>query len=339
MRYLTLAASLAALSSVALAQDRITLSNGDVLTGSIKSMADGKVTINSALLGDVVVPMSNIQDMVTKEMVTLETANGDRLVNRRIVGLEGGNLRLEGDTTSLALANLGKINPPEKPEPTWTGSLNLSGLWVEGNTDRRAVGLAMEASRRAEIDRITVDAAWDYSEDKDQATAVWSLNQRRAGGGIKYDYFLSKKWYALATARVLGDTLADIQLRFTGGVGIGYTWIEEKDATFTTELGLSYFNENYRTVGVESVDYLAARAAYKYVRQLSEATRLVHGCEAFPSLEDGSDFYLQAKTEIVTSLTDSMIAGVAHVLDYDNTPAPGRDRVDNRVLLTIGWSF
>ena len=48
-------------------------------------------------------------------------------------------------------------------------------------------------------------------------------------------------------------------------------------------------------------------------------------------------------SEIVTSLTESMVASIAHVLDYDNTPAtdPNRtiDRVDNRILLSVGWSF
>lgn len=342
MRHITLAAVIAALSTVAIAQDRITLANGDVLTGTIKTMADGKVTISSPLLGDVVVPISNISDMVTAAQVSLQTASGD-LLKRRIVGMEAGNLRLEGDTTSLALDNLGQINPPAKPEPAWTGSVKVSALWTEGNTDRRAVGASLEASRRAEADRISFDAAWDYSEDKDNSTnpatrGTWTLNQRRAGAGLKYDYFLSKKWYALATTRVLGDTLADIQLRFTAGAGLGYTWIEDSTTTFLTEVGLSYFNEEYRSA-TPSVDYLAARAAYKLTHAFTDKTKLVHGVEAFPSTENVRDTYLQAKTEVVTSLTESMIASVAHVLDYDNTPAPGFDRMDNRVLLTVGWSF
>ena len=43
------------------------------------------------------------------------------------------------------------------------------------------------------------------------------------------------------------------------------------------------------------------------------------------------------------SLTDSMIASLAHVIDYDNTPVNSAtritERVDNRVLLSVGWSF
>ena len=46
--------------------DAVTLANGDVLTGSIKTMADGKVTINSPVLGDVTVPMASITPKIHK---------------------------------------------------------------------------------------------------------------------------------------------------------------------------------------------------------------------------------------------------------------------------------
>ena len=338
MRNVLSAAVLAALSAGAMAQDKVTLANGDVLTGTIKAMADGKVTIASPLLGDVTVPMSNISNMVTQSQVDLQTKSGD-LLKRRITGIEGGSLKMEGDTTSLALDNLGMINPPAKPEPNWTGSLKVNALWTDGNTDRRGVGTAFDASMtRPEKDRISVDAAWDYSEDKNQVTKDWTLNQRRAGAGIKYDYFVGKKAYVWLANRVLGDTLADLQLRYSGGAGLGYTWVEDKTTTFLTEAGLAYVNENYRSA-TPSDAYLSARLFYKLTHAFTDTTKLVHSVEAFPSTEDVSDIYLQGKTEISTSLTSSMIASLGHVIDYDNTPAPGFERVDNRVLLSVGWSF
>jgi putative salt-induced outer membrane protein YdiY len=335
MRNLLRAAAIAVLSVSAFAQDKIVLSNGDVLTGTIKTMADGKVVIVSPALGDVTVPMANIADMTTQAQVDLENKNGE-LWKRRVLGIEGGALRLEGDS-SLSLNNLGRINPPLQ-EPTWTGSVQLNGLFASGNTDRRAIGGMIDASLRRTQDRITFDAMFDYADNKDPATREWLLNQRRAGAGLKYDYFLSKKMYTWVTGRVLGDTLADLQLRFTGGTGIGYNWVENDRTTFLTEVGLAYVNENYRS-NTPSTDYLSARVYYKLTHKLSDTSRLVHSTEAFPSLEDSGDVYAQVRTELQTSLTKSMIASLAHVLDYDNTPAPGRERQDHRFLLSVGWTF
>jgi putative salt-induced outer membrane protein YdiY len=347
MRILLLVAAIAAFSVGAFAQDKITLSNGDVITGKITSMAGGKVTIKSPLLADIIVPIASVSDLVTGESVTLKTKSGD-VWQRRIVGIEGGSLRLEGgETSSLSLDNLGMINPPAHVDPQWTGSLNFSGVSTTGNTETRQAGLAFDASLRSPTDRITVDAAWSYGQNKDRSAANasssgYSLTQRRVGGGLKYDYYLSDKSYMLATSRVLGDTIANLELRYTVGSGIGYTLIDDGKDLLLFEVGLSYFNESYRVVAAPnptSTDYLAARVAYRYEHPLSDATKLVHRAEAFPSLENKRDIYCQVTTELQTTLTKSMVATVTHVFDYDNTPAPGSKRGDQRLVLSVGWSF
>ena len=277
------AALCAAFSAGALAQDKITLANGDIVTGKITSMADGKVTIKSPLLGDVVVPMSNISDMLTQEQVSLETKGGD-LLKRRIVGVEGGNLRLEGETSSLGLESLTRINPPPKVDPEWNGSLKLNGSYADGNTDRRAAGMLFDALHLSDADRITVDASWDYSENRQPSTAAgpgaFTIAQRRQGGGFKYDLFLSKKWYGLFTSRVLGDTRASLSLRFTSGLGVGYTWIEDANTTFLTEVGLSYLSEDYNN-GTASTDTTAARIAYRLTHKFSDKSSFFDDTETF----------------------------------------------------------
>jgi len=352
MQYLRIAAALAALATCSLAQDKVTLANGDVLTGKI-TMADGKITVVSKLLGDVTMPIGTVSTIVTEAPAELESKDGTR-TKGRILGIDGGNLRVEG-APAVALDNLKSINPPAKAEPKWTGSVKVSGLFVDGNTDRRAIGASFDASRKTELDRLSADASWDYSEDKDNDTTSptfgqWDLTQRRTGAGVKYDYFLtellSKDWYALAAARVLGDTEANIDIRYSAGLGLGYTWVDDGRTMFLTEAGLSYINEEYRNVApgaIDSRESLAARVAYNLKYAFSDKTKFVHSVEAYPSLEYAYDIYLQAKAEIVTSLTESMVASIAYVLDYDNTPAsdPNRtiDRVDQRILLSIGWSF
>jgi putative salt-induced outer membrane protein YdiY len=335
-----------ALAPLALAQDKVTLRNGDVITGIIKTMADGKITVTSPMVGDVTVPIANVVDITTGGNVKLVGKNGD-IYDRRIAGLDNGQLKLDGEPplTGLLLSSLGAINPPLKPPDQWTGSVRVNGAWVGGNTDRRAIGAAFEAVRRSDIDRISADAAWDYAEDMkqdDPATVanehVWSLTQRRAGAGLKYDYFLSKKVYALASTRALSDTLADLKLRYTIGAGLGYQMIENDDTNLLVEGGLSYLNESYRSA-TPGVDYIAARLAYKVSQKLSEATKLLHGTEAFPSLEHARDVNFTMRTELQTNLTASMIASLGWFWDWDNTPSPGHDRSDHRVLLSIGWTF
>ena len=330
------------LANLAAAQDRVTLKSGDVLTGKIVAMADEKLTIENKALGKLVVPMDEVDNLSTGETVRLLTKQGEEL-RRRIAGIEDGELKMGSggdgapDILSISLANLEQINPPPTPPVKWTGSFKLAGNLMSGNTERRSSGLSFQAERRSKIDRITAYGSWDYADER-STPGPWNLTQRRAGMGLQYDYFLDQRWYSLATTSALGDTLADIELRYTVGAGFGHQVLDSPERTLLVELGLSYVNESYRS-DIPGIDYIGMRVAYKLVHHFSDKTRLLHGIEAYPSLQTNNDFYLQAATELQTNMTESMIGSLSWVIDYDNTPAPGLDRTDSRIVLAVGWAF
>jgi len=331
--------------------DRVTLNNGDVLTGTVKSLADGKLVIGNPALGDVTVEIAKVTNLVTSEPVVVLATDGT-VLKRRIAGIENGALLLEGagpgdpDVPKLQIDHLDKLNPPVDPPATWTGSFTLGGSYSSGNTDRRTAAANFEAIRRSADDRITVDATWDYGEDKvDTATGKdWNLSQRRTGGGLKYDLFVGKRYYILGTTRVLNDYRADLDLRWTAGAGAGYQLFESKDFKLGVEAGLSYFYEDFRddpTLATQtpSDDYLAARGAYRMDYNLTADTTLIHSTEAFPSTEDADNVYFRMDTRLQTKLWGDMIGQLGWTWDYDNTPAPGKERSDHLVNFSVGWKF
>ena len=319
--------------------DQVVLKNGDHLTGTVKSMADGKLTLTSPLVGDVVIKMEDITNLITGKPITVRTRGGETL-QRRVTGIEGGALQLAnaeagGPTgVSVPLADLEKINPPDKPQ--WTGSIAFNFSMSDGNTERRAVGATAEAERRTEVDRLNAKGAWNYSEDKNGAD--WVLTQRRLSGELQYDYFLTKKLYVLAQTSALGDELANIALRFTAGAGLGYQWYDTEKFGLGTEAGPSYFRESYRD-STPDTDTVAARLAYHLKWEIADGISFLQDVAVFPSTERLSDVYLNADSRARLTLTESMFAQLQWVIDYDNTPSPGRERVDDRYLIGVGWTF
>ena len=196
------------LATAVFAQDRVTLSSGDVLTGKVEAMANDKLTLESPDLGKVVVPMDKVYNLSTASPVWLLTKQGEEL-RRRIAGIEDGELKMGSGgqgapkILSISLANLEQINPPPTPPVKWTGSFKLAGNLMSGNTERRSAGLSFQAERRSKTDRITTYGSWDYADEK-SSPGAWNLTQRRAGMGLQYDYFLDQRWYSLATTSALG---------------------------------------------------------------------------------------------------------------------------------------
>lgn len=323
--------------------DKITLANGDVLTGTLKTMADGEVVMNTAALGDVKFKLADVKDLVTAKPIVLVTKNGEK-IERRVTGLQNGQFVLaEGPAgapavASVAVASLDKLNPPEKPPVKWEGAVTFGGYLLAGNTDRRGATGDFTAVRRSDNDRLTANAYWEYAEDKDQATKDWKLQQRRTGVQLKYDYFLTKHSYIWVNTAAEGNYNANLDLRYTVGGGYGHQWIENERTKFGTELGLAFFSEDFRNA-TQTEQYLAARFAWKLEHQLTERLKFWQMLEAYPSVEDAQDFYGKLDSRLIAKLTESFLAQAKIVLDYDNTPAAGRERLDVGYFLTLGWSF
>lgn len=237
--------------------------------------------------------------------------------------------------------------------PAWKGSVTVGGKYTGGNTETQSITSQLDAERRDERDRWTFKAWWNYGEQKvsssDPATdGDLEISVRNAGGSVKYDYFATERLYYLGIAGIETDTLAGLDLRWYAGPGLGYQFIEDEKTTLLGEAALTYFAEKFDSGDEEET--VALRLAYKLGRQLTATSRFDQDLTLFPSVEDIEDFYGKLDTRLRADLTKSMFAQLQNILDYDNTPAtfgfPEKrvlgahaERLDNQILLTIGWSF
>lgn len=222
--------------------------------------------------------------------------------------------------------------PPEAVKPKWTGAVALGATYSDGNTDRRSASATADAEYRREKDRTTLGFLWNYADESGVITA------RKTEGRAKYDRFFSKKFYGLAQASADADYSAAIELRTIVGVGVGYQFQDKAHWKLSGELGLSYVDTDYVGTADDS-SYPAARAAYAWAWTPNDKYNLAQNAEIFPSLEDGEDVTARVDTKGRLNLTKTMFAQLQWLYQWDNTPATGKVRDDNLVLLGVGWSF
>lgn len=221
--------------------------------------------------------------------------------------------------------------------PEWTGSVSLSAISTEGNTKTNSISADANAQLRRDVDRFTVKAYWNYATDKASGTKV--ITARKVGTSLQYDYFVTEdeKTYVYGNTGADYDSLSGLDGRYLFGVGAGRQFTETDELKLSAEVGLNYVVEDF--VGAATDDYAAARLAGNLYKQLSEDTNLTSSIEVYPSLEDMDDVYGKLDSKISTSLSEAMFASFQWVLDFDNTPASGADRVDQRLVFALGWSF
>lgn len=325
--------------------DTVKLKNGDTLTGTVVSVADGKLVLKTDAAGEIKIDLASVDTFATdgdaKLVVKHPNDDGTDVIHSKVTAASGGNVTVQSaaGTQTVPLGSLKSVNEPDF-KPTWDGSLVGSSVWTRGNTVNQSTALDLNAIRRGLEDRITFKAWYRSARSEDPATGVSSTTERKAGGSLKYDYFLTQKLYLYAMTSAERDAIAALDLRFTAGAGAGWQVIEEKNAHFNAEAGVSYVNENFSD-GTPNNSDAALRAAYHYDRVLSEkwATSFFNDVEAFKIFNGPRDYLVHVKAGFKESFTEAFFAQEWVEWNWDTTPAGTKERQDVTYFVGIGWNF
>jgi putative salt-induced outer membrane protein len=320
--------------------DEVLLVSGERLVGKVVSFADGKMTFESAGIGSVTLDLAKVKTFATEGAVEIHFKDGT-VVNQPVQGAEEGKFSI-GPTgvlgpQTLPLSEIATINPP-KIETKWTGSATLGVTFVRGNTETDAASFDLEAVRRSEIDRLTFRGNYRSARAVDDTTGDLETTERSLGGSLKYDYFLSKRAYLLASARAEKDAIAELDLRFLASAGAGYQWVESDPLKFSTEGGVGWISESFSDT-TPSTDQVALRVAYRLEKAFGPSVKFIHLTEGVHGFDDPHDYLVSTEGALRANLTKAMYSEGKIVLNWDSTPADQAERTDVRYILGFGWAF
>lgn len=341
MRYHTFTTLLVVLAfSAAAYGDELLLNNGDRLTGKIDRLLDGKLLFKSDLGGKVTVDIANIQTFKSDAPLKIHLKDGT-VLNQKVASADPNHFAIEDDQTLTAqqveLAAIASINPPVKAPPKWTGSISAGFTATTGNTETEAGNISASLVRRTEKDRTSLNV--DLAKGRQQiAPGVRQVTEDwwRAKG--KYDYFISKKWYAYVDGRYEMDSIAQLDRRVLVGGGGGYQWIETEKTSLSTELGIASLYEKFKTVAASNTE-LSVQAGYNLSTKLAKSVNFLHDLTYYPSTDDFSDFYLTTTAEVRANFTSNMFANFKVIFNHDATPAPGLKNTDTKYIFGVGLNF
>ena len=143
-----------------LAADEVLLKNGDRLTGKIERLADGKLTVGTTLFGTLTVDLQNVRTFSTQAPIRLNFSDGTT-VHQSVLAAEDGKIAITQEGVlapqTFPLAYVVAIN---KPPVTWSGSVGAGFTLTRGNSETESGNVGIRLLRRAEMDRITLEAAY-----------------------------------------------------------------------------------------------------------------------------------------------------------------------------------
>jgi len=316
--------------------DEVLLKNGDHLTGQVVRMEEDKLIFKTSYAGEISILWQEAAGIETEASVEVVLTDKTSLKGIPLPA-EKGKMRLKlskiVETVSFDLTEVQAINPkPPESAVKLKGHINMGLSATSGNTDTKNGHLDGEFVARTEKNRFTLGAEFNRTEDEGKETVNNAL------GYLKYDHFLSEKWFLYSNALFEKDKFKDLNLRTALGAGAGYQFLETPLTNLSLEAGLTYVNEDFDLA--EDKDYPAGRWSLNFERDLwDKAVQVFHFHEGFVSLEDTDDVFIRSRTGLRLPIYKNLKTTAQYNYDWDKSPEPGREKADKAYLLTLGYHW
>jgi putative salt-induced outer membrane protein YdiY len=320
-----------AMVAVASGEDEVKLKNGDRITGTVKSLAGGKLVVETAHSGALKIDWAQVASLKVDAPIKVRLATGETLEGKIGPGAEG-RLKIEsGGTAAPVEVDPAKVTHFNQPPAEWHGAFTAAAKATDGNTHVRSFLIAGEGIRDTEADQLLLRAIFRYAEQSGV------LSERNAYGIVKYSYKLTPRLYAYLSEELLGDTFKDLSLGSVTSIGLGYVLVKEEWIDLSVEAGIAYFSNNFNVAKDES--HIGGRAAVKFRMALPLGFELKETFTIYPNFEDSQDFQIRNEATLGTQLGKgwSLLGGV--ITEFDKTPSPGLERRDDTYFIGLGYSF
>lgn len=310
--------------------DEIRMKNGDRLTGKIVRMEKDLLTFKTVYADEKLnIAWKEVDCISSDQSLPVEFQNNEFLIGK-ISCAERGKIQVEstllGKSLPTPLDQLLAVSPS-----TYSGLFNLGGSLNSGNTDTKALNIATRFQVKTHKHRFTVDAKYNYGEANGEITSRNSL------GSLKYDFFTFEKLYTYAQSLTEQDSFANLNLRNTEGLGIGYQFFDTRQLSFFTEAGVSYFNEDVK-VGEDKRDAAGRWAAGFEWEAVPKRLKVFHRQEGYFSFSVNS-VVLRTEQGFRLPLIDSVAANFEVDYRFNSLPEAGKKNSDLNLILGLTYEY
>lgn len=248
----------------AAAADRVVLSDGTVLMGTLGGLTEGALSFEASFGSTLSIPWAQVSGLASDREVTFVLKDGTSVEGspnivegvQQLKSGPAGNLPLSltavvtlsaappasGNATPVAAAGakpaLGGSAPPEAK--LWTGRAELGLNGQTGNKERIDVRAGVDMNRKAEAMRLNLYLKGQYAETNSARSANEIL------GGTRAEWDLSERTYVFGKLDLEHDEFEDLEVRATVTSGLGHFFVKREKLELKGWLGAGYEHETFK---------------------------------------------------------------------------------------------
>jgi hypothetical protein len=323
--------------------DKVTVKNGDVITGEIKSLQRGILRVGTDSTGDLDIEWEDVVAVTSDQDLLIETTDGTRYL---------GTLAPSGDPAMVEVhvADEDEADAEVHEIPKWDvvlitpiekkligklkADLSLGSSFTK-SSDVAQLTFAADVRYRTENYRIRLDAT---SITTTQANAPTSRTQEAI---VDYRHFLKNRWFALALGGLQRNTELGIDLRTFAGGGGGRNVIQTNRSGLSLSGAVTAAHEQ-ATEGGGTTDSAEAQLGLDYrFFVFNTPKRDVHvQFSLIPSLTESGRVRSQLDTRFKLELVKGVLWELRFFASTDSKPpSEAISDSDYGIITSFGYSL
>lgn len=345
------------------------LRNGDRVTGEITRRSEGRIHLQSAIFGNIVIPESDVTSILDPQIdgrnptdlrpaATQSTGPDPLLVTKPAPRSDGQEVT--GPGTSLPPAPLpsgttAAANPAGSSAATsgatrgrWRGTVEFGFQQEAGRREGISTSLRADAERERGPNQLKVNVRSLYSQLDDQ------LISERSDASFRWRRQLSNRVFAQSVTSFLSDNVKEIDQNYEQNAGFGYALIKRDRHVVNVGGGVTgqvrdalKMSQGFAVLGEVFEDYsfrINSRLTFvqDFLAQYSPVSRgdyLLREGELVAASGELRNYRIRVNSALQGRVTDSISMNLRFEYDLDNTVIEQSAKADQRLISSIGYAF
>lgn len=325
------------MSTLAYAQkDTLTLSNDDLIIGSIEKMDQSVLTFSTDYSdSDFKIKWQQVKALVSKEEFIISVTDGERFttsINSVKEKEKTVVLNVDGAPREYKLEDIVYI------EPIGTGFFDRLSMDID---------LGINVTKANNFKQLSSNIGATYLAYKWQGRGAYKTVVSRQDGSADINrmdaelggqYYLPHDWFLQAKAIYLSNDEQLLKLRSTYQAGIGYYIIHNNSMFFSANAGMAYSKENFMEDNPDrssTEGYLAIGFTKYAIGDLSVATYAA----LYPSFSQSGRYRFDFNFDMKYDLPLDFYIRLGLSYNYDNKPVEGAADSDYVFTTSFGWEW
>ena len=321
--------------------DVVILKNGDHVSGEIKSLDRGKLSLSTDSMGTVAIEWEDVERVTSQWFFEVETETGVRTFGSLAPASEPQTMEIIGESARNTLNQTSVVRMTQIEAGFWN---RLEGYVDIGFNFARANRAAewtfgSEVKTRSEIRQIRTTLSSFYNDRKDVESNTRNVL------GFDYTRFLSNRWLVTGLTSFTQNQELNLDLRSVFGGDLGRHVIQNNRTLLTVRAGAVFTNEQFTPTEMEPMGEQrnniegSGTLVYEMFSFQDPEMDIVTTLTVLPSLTDWGRLRADLDTRVRFELFKDFFWSVTAFDNYDSRPPEGNETNDFGVSTSVGWSF